>query len=182
MTWPRSVSAVSAPTGARADGRALALGSSALRVSALTDVFAWRAASAYTTPERLTDPEADLACEPAVTTRRPNAAIAPRDSRQLREEAAALRAESRQARRRTHSLRKDSNAILDAAIAITEEVLAQRRIALVEPVAAKFTTDDVSTGIEITIWLTDSTRAVAVQRALIERFGGEARCDRLIVR
>jgi hypothetical protein len=117
-----------------------------------------------------------------VTTRRPNAAIAPRDSRQLREEAAALRAESRQARRRTHSLRKDSNAILDAAVAITEEVLAQRRLALVEPVAAKFTTDDVSTGIEITIRLTDSTRAVAVQRALIERFGGEARCDRLIVR
>ena len=119
--------------------------------------------------------------ERAVTAQRPSAATARRDSRQAREEAAALRAESRQARRRARALRQDSNAILDAAIAITKEVLAHSRIALAEPVAAKFTTDDGSTGIEITVRLQNPTRAVAAKKALIERFGGEASCDRLIV-
>jgi hypothetical protein len=99
-----------------------------------------------------------------------------------RDEAGALRAESRQALRHAQALLEASSAILDAAIAITGEILARRRIALVEPVGARFQTDEHgSSGIELTVKLEDPLQAGAVKQALIERFGGEAHSDSLIV-
>jgi hypothetical protein len=50
------------------------------------------------------DAEADVACEQALTAQRPTAVIAQHDSRQVREEAPALRAEGREARRRARAL------------------------------------------------------------------------------
>ena len=78
--------------------------------------------------------------------------------------------------------RGETNAILDSAEAITAEELAQRRIDLAEPVAARFQTDDAgNTGIELRVRLLDPTRTAAARAAIAERFGGIARCDAVIV-
>lgn len=75
------------------------------------------------------------------------------------------------------------NALLESAVAITEEILEWRQISLANPIAARFRTDERgSTGIEITVELADPTKAAAAREVLTERFGGEVRCDRLIVR
>ena len=103
-------------------------------------------------------------------------------AREQRDEAEALIAESRQARLHTHALLEASNAILDAAVTIINDVLARRRLALAEPVAATFHTDEHgSSGIEITVRLQNAARAAEAQQAIIERFGGEAQSDRIIV-
>ena len=103
-------------------------------------------------------------------------------SRQRREEAAALQAVSRQAQRRASALVEAGNAILDSAIAITVEVLARREIALAQPVGARFLTNERgSTGVELDVRLKDPAEALAAKRAIVERFAGEAHCDRLIV-
>jgi hypothetical protein len=76
----------------------------------------------------------------------------------------------------------ERNAILDSAEAITSQELAQRRIELAGPVTAKFHTDEVgSTGIELTVRLRDSRSIAAAKAAIVERFGGIARCDAQIV-
>jgi hypothetical protein len=80
------------------------------------------------------------------------------------------------------SRRTPDNPILGSAEAITTEELAQRRIQLAEPVTARFQTDDTgSTGIELRVRLQDPSRIRAARAALARRFGGESRCDRLIV-
>jgi hypothetical protein len=115
------------------------------------------------------------------TTQRPPAAIAA--ARRHRDDAAALRAESRQANHQARALvRQGANAILDSAAAIAESVLAGHRIALAEPVSARFRAHvHGSHGIELTVRLKDPARSAAAKRALIERFGGEARGDAVIV-
>jgi hypothetical protein len=103
-------------------------------------------------------------------------------ARERRDEAAALRAESRQAQRHARALREDRHAILDAVVTITNEVLARRRLAPAEPVVAKFQTDERgSSGIEIIVTLEDPTYAALARRAIIERFGGQASTDSIIV-
>jgi hypothetical protein len=103
-------------------------------------------------------------------------------ARARREEAAALRAESRQAQRQAHALREAGSAILDAAVAIADQVLARRRLALAEPVAARFQTDEHgSSGIEITVRLRDPSHAAPARQALMERFGGVGASDSLVV-
>jgi hypothetical protein len=103
-------------------------------------------------------------------------------ARRQRQDAAALRAEHRQASRQARELVREANAILDSAAAITEAVLARRRIALAQPVAAAFRADEHgSHGIELTVRVKDPASAAAARRAIIERFGGEARSDHLIV-
>jgi hypothetical protein len=98
------------------------------------------------------------------------------------DDAAALCAEHRQASRQTRVLVQQANAILDTAAAITEAVLAHRQIAIAEPVAAEFRADEQGGhGIALTVRLMDPARAAAAKRAISERFGGEARCDRFIV-
>ena len=77
---------------------------------------------------------------------------------------------------------RDRNAILDSAEAITSEELAQRRIAVAEPVSARFRTDEAgTTGIALTIKLKDPSRIAAARAAIAERFGGLARCDAVVV-
>ena len=77
---------------------------------------------------------------------------------------------------------KESNAILGSAEAITLEELAQRRIAVAEPVSARFLSDEAgSTGIELRVKLRDPSRIAAARAAIAERFGGIARCDAVIV-
>jgi hypothetical protein len=123
------------------------------------------------------EPSAALA---GVTTQQVRAAVVA--AGRQRDGAAALCAEHQQAGRRASALVRQANAILDSAVAITEAVLARRRIALAEPVGAEFRADEHgSHGIEITIRLEDPARAPAARRAIIERFRGEARCDRVIV-
>jgi hypothetical protein len=123
-------------------------------------------------------PEPDSASKPAGTT--PEQLLAAALER--REEAAALIAERRLASRRARALVQQKNAILDSAVAIVEAVLARRRIALAEPVAAAFRDDGHgSHGIELTVRVQDPASAPAARHALVERFGGEAPCDRLIV-
>ena len=74
------------------------------------------------------------------------------------------------------------NAILGSAEAITSEELAQRRIALAEPVCATFQTDEAgNTGIELRVRLLDPAHVATARAAIAERFGGIARCDALIV-
>ncbi|HEX6022324.1 MAG TPA: hypothetical protein VFZ00_10040 [Solirubrobacter sp.] len=114
-----------------------------------------------------------LPAERAVTRQRLADVVG--DAREERAAAAALRAEAGQARRR-------ANAILDSAVAIVETVLERRGITLAEPVAAKFRTDESgSGGIEISVRLKEPDRAPFARSAIIERFGGESRSDRLIV-
>jgi hypothetical protein len=74
------------------------------------------------------------------------------------------------------------NAILDSAVAITARELAQCRIELSEPVAARFQTDAAgNTGVELTVRLQDPTRAAVARAAIAGRFGGVCACDSLIV-
>jgi hypothetical protein len=80
------------------------------------------------------------------------------------------------------SLSQEGNAILDSAVEITAEQLAQHRIAIVEPVTARFQTDDAgNTGIELTVRLQDPGRVSAARAAIAERFGGFAHCDAVLV-
>jgi hypothetical protein len=103
-------------------------------------------------------------------------------SREEREAAAALRAESVQARRRARALSGEANVLLDSAVAIIEAVLARRGIALAEPVAAKFRTDDLgSSGIEISVRLKDPKTAAIAKSAITERLGGHSRSDSLLI-
>src|SRR5262245_45823894 len=108
--------------------------------------------------------------------------LARADSRRQREEAAALRAESRQARHQAETLIDEHHTLLDAAVALIAEALERRRIAVREPVAARFQTDEHgSTGIEVTVRLEDPATAGAARRAIDERVGGEVRLDNVIL-
>jgi hypothetical protein len=70
------------------------------------------------------------------------------------------------------------SAILRAASAIVTEVLAQRGHTLAAPVQASFrTSEQGSSGVELTVRLDDPSRAKAAFAALAERFGGEAAVD-----
>lgn len=76
----------------------------------------------------------------------------------------------------------NENPILLSAVAIIETVLTRRGLALAEPVAARFRTDERgSTGVEVTVRLRDPQRAALARRAITERFGGESHTDRLII-
>ena len=100
----------------------------------------------------------------------------------LHESAATLRAQGRRARARARSVPAGSNAILDSATAIASKELADRRIALAEPVAARFQTDEAgNTGVELTVKLRDPARTIAARDAITRRFGGQSACDTLHV-
>lgn len=89
---------------------------------------------------------------------------------------------SAQTDRYTRPLFDRTNAILDSAAAIVETVLARCGIALAEPVAARFRTDEIgSCGIEVRVRLRDPKSVGIARSAILERFGGESRSDRLII-
>jgi hypothetical protein len=71
-----------------------------------------------------------------------------------------------------------SNAILDAARAIVTGVLTQRGFRLAEPVGAGFhQCTHGSTGVRITVKLSEPRRAAAARAAIAERFGGPRDVD-----
>ncbi len=66
-----------------------------------------------------------------------------------------------------------SNAILDAARAMITRLLAQRGFRLAEPVDAGFhVCTHGSTGVKITVKLSEPRRAPAARAVIAERFGG----------
>ena len=81
-----------------------------------------------------------IRAEQAVVAQRLATALA--RAREQREAAAALRAQSAHARRQAGALGDEAIVLLDSAVAIIETALARRGIALAEPVAAKFRTDE----------------------------------------
>jgi hypothetical protein len=71
-----------------------------------------------------------------------------------------------------------SNAILDAAQAIVTRLLTQRGFRLAEPVDAGFhRCAHGSTGVRITVKLSEPRRAQAARAAIAERFGGAGDVD-----
>lgn len=70
------------------------------------------------------------------------------------------------------------NAILRAAISVVADLCAQLGNALATPITARWrTSQHGSTGIELTVKLTDPSRARATSAAIAERFGGMGGVD-----
>src|SRR4051794_3354238 len=88
--------------------------------------------------------------------------------KEVRDEAAALRAESRQARRQAAEVRGDRNVLLDTVVLLAASTLRQHGFRLTGPPAARFrTSEGGSTGVEITVRLQDPRHANAAQAALL---------------
>lgn len=103
-------------------------------------------------------------------------------SREVRSDAAALRAESRQARRQARATHEQTSAILESVRAIAAEVL-QADDHAVAAVDAEFTTTESgTTGVEVTVQLADPAHAERVAAALADRFGGPTPPDAITVR
>jgi hypothetical protein len=91
--------------------------------------------------------------------------------RDVRDEAAAVRAQSGQAQRRAAELRGQANAILDTVALIVTDVLRRHGFALLAPVAARFRTAEAgNTGVEVAVRLADPSQAGAAKAAIVERF------------
>jgi hypothetical protein len=77
---------------------------------------------------------------------------------------------------------RPQNAILSTAAAIVDEALARHGFGLAEPVGARFhTADHGSTGVEVSVRLTDPHQAEAAKALIASRFGGDSHADAVIV-
>jgi hypothetical protein len=98
-------------------------------------------------------------------------ALARGERREVRDEAAALRAESRRARRDAAEVGGEKNAILDTVVRLVTDVLRRQGFALLAPVAARFrTTESGNTGVEVVVRLEDPSHANAATAAIVERY------------
>jgi hypothetical protein len=98
-------------------------------------------------------------------------------------EAAALRAESRQARRHAAELRRERNVLVETAARIVADFLAQRGVAVAEPVSARLrTTEHGSTGVDVSVTLEDPADIDAVRAVIDDHFGGDDGVDVLRIR
>jgi hypothetical protein len=96
-------------------------------------------------------------------------ALARGERREVRDEAAALRAESRQARRDAAEVGGEKNAILDTVVRLVTDVLRRQGFALLAPVAARFrTTESGNTGVEVVVRVEDPSHTAAA--AIVERY------------
>ena len=92
-------------------------------------------------------------------------------ARQVRAEAAALRAESRQARHHAAEIHRETNAILDAVAAMMTHVLRRKGFELRAPIAVGFRIGESgSTGVQIVVRLRDPSQREAATAAIVERF------------
>jgi hypothetical protein len=103
---------------------------------------------------------------------RVEAALIRSDSEALRERAAAMRAASAETQAQARAVGSHTNILLETAIKVVGEFLADRGIALAEPVSARLhTTPQGSTGVDVTVRVEDPGQTAAVQAAIDAHFG-----------